>query len=248
MLNFLIAPDFPPEYFTGWHMFNTQLQRLTDSVVHLYMPADYQEQNDLLANDKIALIYANPFDASSLVRDNGYIPLAQPINHSDEMIIATGIQHPCNRSDDLQPSSRILVTDNRDIRLIGLRLLESAGLNEDNVTWVHSNTFQESARRLMAGDADAGFFLASTFHSFTSSTLRQLKVLMESRINDLNHVVLLHPSYAEFQNILRDAFVKINATPAGKLILQDLAIPEGFAPLSQEDAEFMIDLIETLTD
>ena len=27
MLNLLITPDFPPEFFANWHMFNTQLQR-----------------------------------------------------------------------------------------------------------------------------------------------------------------------------------------------------------------------------
>lgn len=192
MLNFLIAPDFPPEYFAGWHMFNTQLQRLTDSTIHLKTPATYHEQNEQLSSGQIALVYANPFDASTLVRDNNYIPLVKPINHSDEMVIAAQASSEFNHSDDLPTDSRILVTDNRDIRLIGLRLLESANITEHSVQWLHADTFQESARRLIAGEAEAAFFLASTFKNFSATTKKSLKVLMESNINDLSHVVLLH--------------------------------------------------------
>lgn len=248
MLNFLIAPDFPPEYFAGWHMFNTQLQRLVDSTIRLQMPADYREQNELINDGKVSLIYANPFDASALVRNKGYLPLARPIGKSDEMIIAARADSKFNHSDELESGCRILVTENHDIELIGLRLLESASLTEENITFLKADTFQESARRLIAGEAEAAFFLASTFRSFSTTTLSSLKILMESHINDLSHVVLLNPAFTEFQEALRDAFVKIGGTPAGKMVLEDLSIPQGFAPLSQEDAEFMIDLIETLRD
>ena len=27
MLNLLITPDFPPEFFANWHMFNTQVRQ-----------------------------------------------------------------------------------------------------------------------------------------------------------------------------------------------------------------------------
>ena len=78
MLNLLITPDFPPEFFAHWHMFNTQLQRALDTAIHLQTPAGYREQQDLLDSETVALVYANPFDAGSLMRDKGYIPLAKP--------------------------------------------------------------------------------------------------------------------------------------------------------------------------
>lgn len=34
--NFLIAPDFSPERFAGWHMFNTLLQKTLGSSVAPY--------------------------------------------------------------------------------------------------------------------------------------------------------------------------------------------------------------------
>ena len=247
MLSFMIAPDFPPEQFAGWHMFNTHLQRLTDNVVHLITPASYPEQNELINAQKVSLIYANPFDASVLVREKGYLPLVRPIGQSDEMVIAAPVDG-VNHSDDLTAGCKILVTDNHDIQLIGLRLLESANLTSDDITWLSADTFQEAARRLIAHEADAAFFLSSTFHGFSATTKKSIKPIMESRINDLSHVILLHPDFADYQDIFREAFLKISQSPAGKMVLEDLMIPNGFEVLSQEDIEFMIDLIETLHD
>ena len=38
-LNFLIAPDFAPQRFAGWHMLNTTLQRRSGLRLHLLTPA-----------------------------------------------------------------------------------------------------------------------------------------------------------------------------------------------------------------
>lgn len=173
MLNFVIAPDFPPEKFVGWHMFNTLLQRKVNTDVHLYMPADNDEQTALLELGKIGLIYANPFDATELVREKGFLPVAKPINKFDEMVIATHLGTEYQHSDDLPKGCSILVTDNRDVRLIGLRLLESAPLLEDEIVWKDALTFQAAARRLIEGEADAAFFLASAYHEFSSSTKKK---------------------------------------------------------------------------
>lgn len=248
MLNFLIAPDFPPEDFAGWHLFNIQLQRLLDTDIHLQMPADHKEQEQLLKGGDIGLVYANPFDATELIRGQGFLPLARPIGRPDEMIIASYAQSPYGHSDELQAGCKILVTDNYDVQLLGLRLLESAAIGRNDIEWLHADSYPEAARRLIAQEADAAFFLASAYRSFRPNTLSQLKPLMESRINDLSHIVLLHPDHAGRYALLQQAFVSMADRPEGRLVLEDLNIPQGFAALSQEDAEFMVDIIETLQD
>ena len=57
-LNFLIAPDFAPERFAGWHMLNTTLQRRSGIGLHLLTPASAHEQADLLTAGKADLVYA----------------------------------------------------------------------------------------------------------------------------------------------------------------------------------------------
>lgn len=248
ILNFMIAPDFPPEYFAGWHLFNTKFQRLLERDIHLILPMDRQEQIDRIKQGNIALIYANPFDASMLVREEGYLPLVRPNNRPDEMVIASYIDSPYQHSDELKAGCKILVTDNWDIQLLGLRLLEPASIGKDDIEWLHAESYPEIARRLITKEADAAFFLASAYKKFSPSTLQRIKPLMESKINDLTHVVLLHPDYADLHPMLLTAFVYMINEPMGQMILQDLNIPDGFSELGEEECEFLIDLIETLQD
>lgn len=248
MLNFVIAPDFPPERFTGWHMFNTLLQRKINTDVHLYTPADHEEQTALLELGKIGLIYANPFDATELVREKGFLPVVKPINKFDEMVIATHLETDYQHSDDLPKGCSILVTDSRDVRLIGLRLLESAPLLEDEIEWKHASTYQAAARRLIEGEADAAFFLASAYYEFSPSTQKKMRPLMESRLNELSHVVLLRPDLLFHLTAVKRAFMDMKNDANAQSILEDLGLNEGFEDLTMEEAEFMIDLMETLQD
>lgn len=248
MMKFLIAPDFPPEDFAGWHLFNTQLQRLMECTIRLVMPLDHHEQEELLAKNDVDLVYANPFDASKLIREQGYLPLARPNGRPDEMIIAGHAQGKYMHSDDLQAGCKILITENQDVQLLGLRLLESAAIGRQDIEWLTVESYQEAARRLIEQEADAAFFLASAYRSFRQNTLNEMRILMESRINDLTHVVLLHPKHADLHPQLLTAFVHMVNEPNGKMVLSDLNMPQGFSELDTEDAEFMIDLIDTLRD
>ena len=248
MLNFLIAPDFPPENFSGWHIFNTLLQKRTGLHIHLLTPSDFAEEAQMYAEKKVDLVYANPFHAAELIRREGYLPVARPIDCPDEMVIATYADAPFQHSDELPEQSRILVTDNADVRLVGLRLLESAALSEYDIRWEKAASFQAAARRLIGGEAEAAFFLASAYRGFTAGTQSRLRVLMESRLEDISHVVVLHPDAAAHHAVLCDAFTQMMNDKSGEMVLSDLGLAKGFEQLDEEEAEFMIDLMDTLRD
>lgn len=247
-LNFLIAPDFPPQYFGGWHFLNTRLQHLIDGNVHLMMPANEDEERKEIDSDKVDLIYANPFDAAKLIREMGYLPVARPMNQSDEMVIMSAADSPIKQLTDLKPGMRVLCTDNFDVKLIGLRLLEAVDLEESDLEWIKVDAFQAVAKQLILNKAEMGFFMARAFHSLTKITTDRLNLLIESRIHDLSHILLLHSRHAQYQETLQKAFADMKNTPVGKQMLMDLGLNDGFEILRQEDAEFLIDLIETLRD
>ncbi len=248
MLHFLIAPDFPAADFAGWYFLNTWLQNHVDTTIHLHLPESNSRCQSLMRAQPMDLVYANPFDAAELVRGQGYLPLVRPIGRSDEIIIVAPAEAAYQHSDDLPAGCRIITTDNRDLGMIGRRLLESAALEERQIEWLHADTFEEVARRLLLGEAEAGFFLAAVYRHFCNRTRAGLKILMESRLYDLSHVILLHPDAAAWQTALQQAFVDLAHSEDGRRILADLDTPQGFAPLETEETEFMIDLIETLHD
>ena len=245
-LNFLVAPDFAPERFAGWHMLNTVLQKRSGQGLHLQTPASAAEQAALIAEGKVDAIYANPFDAASMIRDAGYVAVARPLGKPDEMVIAAGAASPVQTVEDLKPGCKIALTDNKDVKLIGLRLQESADLTEADVQWQLVDTYQAAARMAIKGEVDASFFLAEAYHSLSRLTKSQLKPLIESKLADITHVLLIHPRIGDGLDKLKDALLGLTGTPDGQPVLEELGIEQGFEAMSVEDGEFMIDLMDTL--
>lgn len=247
-LNFLIAPDFSPEHFGGWHLLNTVLQKRTGIHLHLVTPASAHEQADMLASGHADIVYANPFDAADMIRNLGYVPFARPAQRFDEMVIATRLESPVAELEDLKPGCRIAVTENRDVKLIGLRLLESADLTESLIEWVKVDSYQAAARRAIQGEVDAAFFLADAYASLTRLTRGQLRVLVESAISDISHVLLAKPQADIDLDAIKKAFSEIGQTAGDQDLLDSLGLPKGFEPMTHEQADFMIDLMDTLLD
>lgn len=243
--NLLIAPDFAPERFAGWHMLNTLLQKKAGLNIHLNTPASAQEQTDTVSSKNIEFIYANPFDAAALIREHGYRAAARPMGKSDEMVISAKDGSSIAKLEDLKAGCTIALADNRDVKLIGLRLLEAVDLTENDIKWQVTENYQAAARTLLKGEADAAFFLSEVYHGLSKLTLSQMKILIESDLSDISHVVLVKEDFADAQKFI-DALLDLNNSDEGKEVLQELGMPQGFEAMSEEDGEFMIDLMDTL--
>lgn len=244
---FVIAPDFPPNLFSGWYTLNTLLQKRSDLAIHLETPASSQEQTQMIDGGDIALVYANPFDAAKLIREKGYKAIARPAGKSDEMVIVSSAKGDIKTLEDLKAGSSIAMADNRDVKLIGLRLLEAVDLTEDDVKFEITKTYQEAAKLVAQGQTQAAFFIAEIYHSLSNLTKMQLNVLIESDLADITHVVLAKEDYADADKV-RDVLLSLKDDANGQAVLTELGMPNGFEAVSEEEAEFMIDLMETLLD
>ncbi len=245
--NFLIAPDFSPERFAGWHLLNTLLQKRSDLTFHLETPASHAEQAETIAKGDVALIYANPFDAAKMIREQGYKVIARPLGKTDEMVIASSAKSDIKTLDDLKKGAVIAMANNRDVKLIGMRLLEAVDLTEEDVKFEIVETYQAAARALIKEEAQAAFFIAEVFNSLSNLTKTQLNVLIESNIATISHVVLVKEDFAHADTI-EQVLLGLKDDDDGKAVLQELGMTEGFVKMDEEDGEFMIDLMETLLD
>ncbi|MGP5133513.1 PhnD/SsuA/transferrin family substrate-binding protein [Psychrobacter cibarius] len=245
--NMLIAPDFSPERFAGWHMFNILIQKRANLNMHLNIPTSHAEQEQIIEAGDIQVIYANPFDAATLIREQGYRAVARPIGKSDEMVIAAAANSDIKRLEDIKTGATVAMADNRDVKLIGLRLLEAVDIEESDLNWDITETYQAAARKVIKGDAQAAFFLAEIFHSFSRLTKTQLSVLIESDLADISHVLLIKDDFPDTE-IFMNAILNLHNDDDGREALAELGMPQGFEAMDEEDAEFMIDLMQTLLD
>lgn len=246
-LELTVSPDFSPDHIAGWYVFNTWLQRKLGERIHLELYDDFTAQRKAIASDKVDLIYANPFDAAMLVREKGFTALAAPINRPDEAVIAVHIDSAAQTVEDLKPGTRLAVTSDPDVNLIGMIMLESADLDKSTTVTNQVGSYVLVAKNLLTGKADAGFFLKDAFDDLSQVIRKQLRVLVTSEISDVRHSLLIGPRCAHLQEPLLKLLLGMASDKTDKGVLDALGL-EGWEELDKEATEFMIDLMDTLTD
>jgi len=243
--NLAISPDFKPDLISGWFFFNTWLQKQLGEGVHLEIHQDFKEQHDAIENGKVDLIYANPFDISQLVRDKGFLPVVKPAAKPDEAIIAC---HAGSFTEvkDLPTNIKIAQTDTPDVNTIGMIMLEPADIDKTTVEIIQCDNFVVVAKQLMRGDADVGFFLAESFNELSALVKKDLYPLVSSQIHMIHHAMLVSPKMAAQKDQLEKLLIAMSSDDNSKKILGEIGVSQ-FETMSAEDAEFMIDLMDTLT-
>lgn len=243
--NFTVSPDFAPDHMSGWFYFNTWLQRQLGIEMHLELYDNFEDQRADIRAGKVDLIYANPYDASMLVREMGFKAVARPLRKRDEAIVAVPEGSPVQAVEDLQSGARLATTGDPDMHTIGMIMLEPADLDADNLKLQEYDSYILVAKALLRDEADVGFFLKDSFVELSDLIRKQMRVLVSSQISVVHHALLvgpqLQPRFAELQGKL----LEMKAASRGAGVLESMGL-EGWEVMSEEQTEFMIDLIDTL--
>lgn len=240
-----VSPDFSPAHIAGWYIFNTWLQRQLGIHIHLELYNSFAEQRAAIESDKVDLIFANPYDAAMLVRDKGFTTIAAPRNRADEIIIATALNSGIEKVEDLQAGARIAHTDDPDVNMVGMIMLEPAELDASNTEQQTVNSYPLVAKQLLQGNADAGFFLDEAFDSLSRLVRGDLRELIRSQIFVIRHVMLAGPRLQALSEQLTTTLLNMEQLEKGSSVLASMNLP-GWDEHTQEDTEFMIDLMDTL--
>lgn len=243
--NMTVSPDFSPDHISGWYIFNTWLQKQLELPIHLELYNNFASQRSAIAADGVDIIYANPFDASMLVREKGFIPVARPAGKSDEALIAVSTESAFNSVEDLQPGARIATTDDPHVNMMCMIMLEPADLDRNNLEITSCDGYVLVAKALFQGKADAGFFLSEAFDDLSDAIRKNLRVVIRSQISVIEHVLLVGPRLAEHHERIQHALVSMTSDEKGPGVLGSMGF-KGWEGVEQEDTEFMIDLMDTL--
>ncbi len=244
---FSVSPDFGAQAVPSWYMFDTWLQRVLGEPVRLELFESFAAQRQAIAEDKIDLIYANPFDAALLIRKAGFVPVAAPAEQSDEALIAVNAESPYQRVEDLPPGTRLSSTDDPAVHMMGMILLEPANLDASKIELHQREGYVLVAKDLVRGEVDAGFFLEHSFRTLSSLVRNSLRELACSRIYVIRHVLMAGTRLAARRDELRQALVGMADGEKGQSLLESLGL-KGWSRFEQEDAELMIDLMDTLVE
>lgn len=244
-INFTISPSFPTERISDWYIFNTWLQRALSIPIHLELYHDFRTQRKAIAEGLVDLIYANPFDASLLVRERNFQAVAGPPG-GDEMVIFTAAVKPFNKITDLQTGIRLSCTDDPSVNTVGRILLEPADLDASDIVTLPTETYIQVTRAVLRDHADVGFMPVDAFSSLSKVIQRDLRVLVTSQLHVIHHSFLIGPALHERSEEIANLLTTLHETPKGSQLLAGLG-SERWRRIAHEDVELMIDIISTLT-
>jgi phosphonate transport system substrate-binding protein len=242
---FTVSPDFTPAHLSGWFIFNTWLQKALDAHFHLELYDDFHSQRAAIQADKIDLIYANPYDAAMLVREKKFRPLARFAQKSDEALIAVNAASAYEKIEDLRPGMRLAVTDDPDVHMMGMIMLEPADLDASSIEKVECDTYVLVAKELIKQTSDAGIFLLEAFNDLSKMIRKELRVLVKSQIHVVHHCLMSGPNIAPYHDKLLQELLAMQNCEKGRGVLQALGC-ESWQVVDDEEMEFMIDLMDTL--
>lgn len=242
---FTVSPDFTPEHIAGWHIFNTWLQKQLGEAIHLELYQSFDAQHEAILGDRVDLIYANPYDASVLVRDKGFRALARPQRGRDEAIVVVNAANPAQRVEDLQPGLALASTDDPGVRMMGMIMLEPADLGPHNIRQKTCDSYVLVAKELIRGTCDVGLFLDRAFADLSAGVRRELRPLVSSQIHVIHHALMIGPRMAGHAAAIQAALLAMAGDAKGQGVLQSLGLP-GWEGMESEETEFMIDLMDTL--
>jgi phosphonate transport system substrate-binding protein len=243
---FTVSPDFTPDRLSGWYIFNTWLQKQTGVPIHLEMYNDFNAQREAIRQDKVNLIYANPYDAAMLVREKGFLPLAKPVGESDEAIIAVAAGNPVSDVAELMPGVKVAFTDDPDVKMMGMIMLEPGDLEASNVQSLPFGTYVQVAKHLLRGEADVGIFLAEAYDGLSEMIKKQLKILVRSQISVIHHALMIGPGLLDKREQFQHCLLEMTRDEKARSVLESLGF-EAWEKVDDEEMEFMIDLMDTLT-
>ncbi len=241
-----ISPDFKPELISGWYIFNTWLQKKIDTHIHINMVNDFKELSAEIDSDSIDLIYANPCDIAKLVREKSFTPIARPIGTHDETIIISSSDNPVEDIEDLTGGVKVAMTDVPDVNTMGMIMLEPADISPEDIEPQHCSNYITVAKKVINGEADIGFLLADAYGEFSNLVKGKTHPVITSKIHLLHHALLAGPGFSEKNSALQEAVLNMHNDKAGQSILKNLEL-ERWDLMDQDEAEFLIDLIDTLS-
>ncbi len=131
-----------------------------------------------------------------LVRDHGFVSVARPDGIRDEAMIVVPDDSPVQKVEDLPQGCRVASTDDPDVRMIGMIMLEPANLGPDTIVALERPTYVLVAKALLMGDADVGVFLADAYDRLSGTTRSGLRTLVASQIGVISHMLMVGPALA----------------------------------------------------
>lgn len=225
-LNF-IASLQSGQQLTGWYLLNTYLQRRLTRAIH------FEQSVDKIDPNNTDLLFAKPFEACSMIKKHGFIPVMRPIAEVDEVVILT-------RADDgrsLNDYANVIVstaTEDSFVYLLGRFLCDEGGLDSSKFEFDFAGNEIKALQNLLRKKSDLLFMLKKTYEGLSSFSRNNVRKLDESVTDFACHLFCVAPHLKTESQALVDVLAEMANDDQGKEILKDIQIQGWNKPEADE--------------
>ena len=244
---FVISPDVNVRNITDWFILNTKVQRMTGEAFHATAYTDFADLHKAYDDGQADLVFANAADTAMLVRDRGYVPIAAATGVSKEASVVVSADGPVHVLGDLGDHLTVASTDAPDVERICRILLEPANLGPRDLDLLIKPNPVLVAKAVMRDEVQVGFFPQDAYDELSSMVKVRLRVLIASKIYVVRNSLLASPAIAGLVGAIWAGLETMNNDAGASELLRALGAPNGWERLTLEDAHFMIDLMDALS-
>lgn len=207
------------QQLSGWYLLNTYLQRRLEQPIHLEQPQLGQDMNEV----SVDLLFSKPFDACSLIKNQGFTPLMRPIGDADEVVILMRADDPRKLEDITQPEV-VTVSQYNFVYILGRSLCDENGLDSKSFNYQYAGNEIKALQTLVKGKADVLYMLKKTYNGLSSFARGATRLVDESTTNFAFHFFCAAPYLSELHQPLVEVFSEMGDSEQGRQVLSDIQI------------------------
>lgn len=207
------------QQLSGWYLLNTYLQRRLERPIHLEQP---QLGKDL-RESPVDLLFSKPFDACSLIQNQGFVPLIRPVGDADEAVILMRADDP-RALGDLSRPEVVTVSKSNFVYILGRSLCDESGLDSARFNYQFVGNEIKALQTLVKGNADLLFMLKKTYAGLSSFARGSTRLVDESSTNFAFHFFCAAPYLNELHESLIQVFTEMGNSEQGRQVLNDIQI------------------------
>jgi anti-anti-sigma factor len=226
------------QQLSGWYLLNTYLQRRLERPIHLEQPQlgkDLQESS-------VDLLFSKPFDACSLIRNRGFVPLLRPVGDADEVVILMRREDPRPLKDLVKPEV-VTVSRNSFVYILGRSLCDESGMDSANFNYQFAGNEIKALQTLVKGNADALFMLKKTYDGLSAFARGATRLVDQSLTNFAFHFFCAAPYLSELHEQLIQVFSEMDDSEQGRQVLSDIEI-KGWCRPDEGEIQMLLRLFD----
>jgi anti-anti-sigma factor len=230
-LNF-VASLQTGQQLTGWYLLNTYLQRRMQRAIH------FEQSQDVANGAATDILFAKPFEACSMIKQRGFVPLMRPVAEADEVVILTRADDERTSLSQFEGVGVVTATECSFVYLLGRFLCDESGVDSSKFEFTFSGNEIKSLQILLKKKVDLLFMLKKTYEGLASFSRNSVRKLDESSTDFAFHLFSIAPQLEAEGKMLTQILQEMETDETGKEILKDIEF-QGWCPVEEGELNML---------